>query len=153
MLFVLGLFVMFLYCELVEIFVSPSNVGVSLSCIFEVLIFMSMMYFLTYNSYQAGTMKDRITPEIVKECWVHEREVQTHLKQVSGEDEGSLMTKMKEELDNLEKKYNTEENADAKTALLVQVSDLEYKLDKEVNEELLVGVNLWVRCLSRVQGL
>jgi hypothetical protein len=35
----------------------------------------------------------------------------------------------------------------------VQISDLEYKLDKETNEELLVGVNLWVRCLSRVQGL
>lgn len=56
-LFVLGQLLLLLYCQLVQIFISPSNVGVSLSCIFELFIFMTSMYFLTYNSYQAGVMK------------------------------------------------------------------------------------------------
>jgi hypothetical protein len=33
-LYVIGLFVLYIYCILVEIFVNPSNLGVSLSCIF-----------------------------------------------------------------------------------------------------------------------
>jgi|JI6StandDraft_1071083.scaffolds.fasta_scaffold126861_2 hypothetical protein len=63
------------------------------------------------------------------------------------------MTNMKDELEALEKKYNLETSEDTKATILMQVSDLEYKLEREVSEELLVGVNLWVRCLSRVQGL
>lgn len=65
----MGLFIMFNYCQLVQVFVSPSNVGVSLSCIFELFMFMTAMYLLTYNTYQAGVVKEQITRDVVVESW------------------------------------------------------------------------------------
>lgn len=50
--------------------------------------------------------------------------MQAKLKQTSKDTEGSLMIKMKEELESVEKKHHLETDLDAKTALLVQVSDL-----------------------------
>jgi hypothetical protein len=40
------------------------------------------MYFLTYNSYQAGIIKEKITNDIVVESWTKEKEVQIKLKQI-----------------------------------------------------------------------
>ena len=64
--FWLGGWLMFYgYTLLMEIFLSNTNYGISAGSIFFVAIYLSFLYFTTYNVYRAGTMKDAITQKLI----------------------------------------------------------------------------------------
>lgn len=56
-LFAVSLLIILLYCFLVEIFVNPAHVGISLTCLLELFIFLSVTYFQNYNTFNAGLAK------------------------------------------------------------------------------------------------
>jgi hypothetical protein len=57
------------YTILMEIFLSDTNYGISASSIFFVIIFLTFVYFTTYNVYKAGSMKQDITAKIAEDSW------------------------------------------------------------------------------------
>ena len=65
--FWLGGWLMFYgYTMLMEIFLVNTNIGISASSLFFVAIFLSFMYFTTYNVYRAGKMKESITQKVIE---------------------------------------------------------------------------------------
>lgn len=123
-LYAVALYILLFYCFLVEIFVNPAHVGISLSCLLELFIFLSVMYFQTYNTFGAGLIRDRITKEVVEDCWNKEKDVQSKLKLINSNEEGSLLLKMKEDLGRVEAEYATATDEAKKYAAFEQLGDL-----------------------------
>jgi hypothetical protein len=50
-------FIYYSYTILMQIFIADTNIGVSAGTIFQVVIFLTFIYFTTYNAYKAGKIK------------------------------------------------------------------------------------------------
>lgn len=63
---VFGMMMLFFLTLLVQIFVNPVQIGVSLTVIFEIVICIGVNYFNNYNSFIAGRVADKISWRIIE---------------------------------------------------------------------------------------
>ena len=148
---IVGVFMLLILTLLVHIFVTPVQVGVCLTVVFEIILWLGGAYLNNYNTYRAGKICDKIGWRVIEGAWEEVKVNMNKLKQIDDE-ETELYSHYIQTITQLESDYKSEQKETRKSEILMNINDLEERKEKEEDEMFLVAVNLWMTITNKVQG-